>query len=114
MRLQVAVLRRERIDAVVRKRDGFGVLELREHAWRKDVRVMRRVALAGAQRLLSGSRPAGQEGDVSVSPGLRDAVVSLQSIATSTELGGGSRGELIAGRQKDFCSEALEQRPPAV
>ena len=51
VRLQVAVLRRERVDAVVRQHDGLRVLELREHARREDVLVVRRVALARAQRL---------------------------------------------------------------
>src|SRR5215210_5459244 len=114
MRLQVAVMRRMRIEAVIREHDRLRILKLCEQAWREDVLVMWRIALAGAEGLLSGSGPARQERDVRVPPGLRNAVVGLQSIATTTEFGGGSRGELVAGRQKYFGAETLKQRAPAV
>ena len=47
VRLQVAELRRERIDAVVRDDDGLRILELREHTRCKDVLVMWGVTLTG-------------------------------------------------------------------
>ena len=58
VRLQVAELRRHRVEAVVRQRDGLGVLQLREHAGREDVLVVRRVALAGADASASRRSPA--------------------------------------------------------
>ena len=78
MRLQVAVLRRERIDAVVRSDDGLRVLKLGEHARRKDVFMVRCVALAGAQRLPIRCWPSGKQRDVGISSRFRDGVVRLQ------------------------------------
>ena len=57
VRLQVAVLRRQRVEAVVRQGDGLGVLEFREDAGREDELVVGCVTLAGTQRLLRRGGP---------------------------------------------------------
>ena len=80
VRLQVAQLRRERIDAVIRQNNGLSILQLRENPRRKDVLMSRCVALARDDRLASGRRPTSQERDVRVLAGLGEAVVRLEAV----------------------------------
>ena len=97
VRLQVAELRARRSQAVVRQCDRLSVMQLRAHPGREDVLMVRRVALAGTHRLLCRGRPTGEQRDVRPLAALRQGVVRFQAIATSAQIGGGSRGELIAG-----------------
>src|SRR5688572_32679446 len=112
MRLQVAVLSWERVDAVVWQRDGLRVLKLREHARRKDVLMMRCVDLARTQRLTRGRRPTGEKRDMCVFAGLRHAVVRLEPSAPAAQLCGVPGCERVAGRQEELRAEALQQGPP--
>ena len=109
VRLQIAELRRQRVDPVIRKHDGLCVLELRKDAWREDVLVHSRVALARDDRLVSGRRATSQERDVRVLAGLGEAVVRLEAVTPPAQFGGVPSGELVAGRKEDLVAEALEQ-----
>src|SRR3954468_7689482 len=114
MRLQVAVLRRQRIEAVVRQHDGLRVLQLHEHARPKRVIRFHAVELARRQRLARGGGTSCQQRYVRALAGLRDGVPGLQAVDAAAQVGGKLRGELIAGGQEHLRSEALEQRPPAL
>ena len=62
VRLQVAELRRQRVEPVVRQGDRLRVLQLGEDARREHVVVVRRVALAGAERCFAAvARPVSSE-----------------------------------------------------
>src|SRR5262249_31331956 len=114
VRLQVAEVRRERVDAIVRHHHGLGGLELRGNAWRQGVIVMRRITLARRQRLSAGGGPPGQQRDVCVTARLRNRVVRLQTVATTAQLSGISCRELVAGREKHLRPEALKEGSPTL
>src|SRR5262245_36395545 len=95
MRLQITELRRQRVEPVVWNGDGLAVLQFREHPRRKDVLVMRRVALARAQRLLGCDCAARQQRDMSTLTAFRQRVVRLQAVSTSAQLRGGLRRKLV-------------------
>ena len=71
VRFQVAALRRQRIQSVVRHRDRLRVLKLGEDARLKQVVRFQHVRLAGAQTVLRCRGASGEERDVRVSARLR-------------------------------------------
>jgi hypothetical protein len=53
VRLEIAVLRREGVEPVIRQCHGLGILEFGEHPWREGVVGLEAVALAGTKSLVS-------------------------------------------------------------
>src|SRR5690242_14798885 len=114
VRLQVAVLRRQWIEAVVRQDDRLRVLKLHEHARPKRVVRLHAVELACRERLAGRRRAACEQRDVRTLAGFRDGVPRFESVDSSAQIRGKLRRELVAGRQEHLRAKTLEQRPPAL
>src|SRR5438105_3934557 len=112
VRLQVAVLRRHRVQAVVRQYDRLRVLQFHEYARTKHVIGFERVTLAGRDRVLVRSGAARQQRNVRALASLAKRVACLQSVSAAAEIGGKFGREFVAGGEKNLRAEALEQRPP--
>src|SRR6185503_6510808 len=100
MRLQVAVLRRQWIEAVVRQNDGLRVLQLHEYARPKRVIRLHAVELARRERLTGRRRAACEQRNVRTLARFRDGVPRFESVDASAQIGCKLRGELVAGRQE--------------
>src|SRR4029077_17489710 len=114
MRLQVAVLRRQWIEAVVRQYNSLRVLQFHEHARPKRVVRLHAVELARGERLTRRPGAAREQRDVRALAGFRDGVPRFEPVDSSAQIRCELRGELVAGRQEYLGSKALEQRAPAL
>src|SRR3954469_11590377 len=114
MRLQVAVLRRQWIEAVVRQHDSLRVLQFHEHARTKRVVRLHAVELASGERLTRRSGATREERDVRALAGFRDREPRFEPVDSSAQIRRKLRGELVAGRQEYLGSNALEQGAPAL
>src|SRR4029077_3137631 len=108
MRLQVAVLRRQWIEAVVRQYDGLRVLQFHEHARPKRVVGLHAVELARGERLTRRGGAAREQRDVRALAGFGDGVPRLEPVDSSAQIRGKLRSELVAGRQEHLGSKALQ------
>ena len=114
VRLQVAVLRWQRIQAVIRQRDRLRVLQLHEDARLKDVVGLEGVRLARTERVLIGRRLAAQQRDVRADARLGDGVLRLQLVRSAAQFRRDLRCQFVAGREEQLRPEALQQRPPGI
>ena len=93
---------------------AWRVLQLGEDPRRKDVLVMRRVALAGAHGAASGRRSAGQQRDMRALATFRQRVMRLEPVAAPAQIGSRARRELVTGSEEQLRAKTLEQRAPAL
>src|SRR4029079_16202339 len=100
MRLQVAVLRRQWIEAVVRQEYRLRVLQLHEDARPKRVVGLHAVELARRERLTGRRRTAREQRDVRALARFRDGVPCFEPVDSSAQIRGELRRELVAGRQE--------------
>src|SRR5438105_3254130 len=112
VRLEIAVLRRQWIQSVIRQYDGLRVLQLGEHSRREHVVGFEHVGLAGGQRLAGGDRASSQQRDVRTLAAFGERVPRLQAVGATAQLRRGPGGELVARGEEYLRAEALDERSP--
>ena len=112
VRLEIAVRRRLRIEAVVRQDDGLGVLQLGEDLRLEHVVEQEAVRLGGTDRGPVRGRATRQHADARVLSRLGDRVARLETLGLAAEVRRHVRAEVIRQREEDLRPQPLQERPP--
>src|SRR6267154_1707987 len=110
--LEITKRRWQGIRPVIGDGDGLRVGQLHERLDIEAIVRVRAVALGRGDVGSVGERFSGEQTHLGVMAAFRKVVACLQSVFPSTEIAGGTRGEVIGKTQKYLGTESLQESPP--